>query len=334
MNLWQLHRWTILAFLCILTVAQSGYAANFFVSRADVDDELEEGTLRWALVEASRLEEFNVITISESLTINVNFGFPVGGFPSGLTIEGNGATLTTTDGAAAFGFRVEQSNVTIRGLVIGGFSENGIEIAASNCTVEACIITNNGESGIFIAETLGAPADNCVVGGLADEDGNIIGGNGQTSTTRGHGIRLLRANGTRIYNNLIGASPPDSILPTEGNAGRGVYVEDSADTTIGDTVSDSGAGNVITGNLGGGIFLTGAATTNTSIFSNHIGIAEDGVTALPNNGGISTTANDVQEGVTIGRPDARNIISGNAGTGIALDSVTNAVIQGNYWFDL
>src|SRR2546426_7215505 len=97
----------------------------------------------------------------------------------------------------------------------------------------------------------------------------------------------------------------------------------SPNNTIGGTAA--GAGNVISGNSGAGIFLTDttpSVTTGTNIQGNLIGTNAAGTAAIANvQGGIvvaSGSHNNTIGGTTAA---ARNVISGNGSDGIFLRDV-------------
>lgn len=85
-----------------------------------------------------------------------------------------------------------------------------------------------------------------------------------------------------------------------------------------------GERNVISGNSGTGITMNG--DTNT-VIGNYVGLGADGTTVLPNlNDGISLSSYN-QVGDTI--PGAKNVISGNANSGIYLNFTDGNLILGN-----
>lgn len=70
-------------------------------------------------------------------------------------------------------------------------------------------------------------------------------------------------------------------------------------------------GNLISANLGSGIFLENTSTLHTTIAGNSIGVARDGITALPNQADGITLLHGAQYAVI-----DRNLISGNGAAGI------------------
>jgi len=103
----------------------------------------------------------------------------------------------------------------------------------------------------------------------------------------------------------------DAESTTAGHNGGGISVSDSG-TTIGGTAS--GEGNLISGNYGPGIEVSGS---NAVIIGNLIGVSDDGESARPNRGGILVSESGAQIGS--GLAGGGNVISGNRDFGIYLD---------------
>jgi CSLREA domain-containing protein len=170
----------------------------------------------------------------------------------------------------------------------------------------------NGVQGIDAFSATGT-----VIGSDAGAEGNLISGNG----TNG----VLAGSGTVIDGNLIGINADgDAAL---GNGLAGVAI-DGADTTVG----TSAGGNVISGQDGPGdagvLVQLGGAGTGVVIEGNRIGTTEGGLSAVPNERGISVAGR--AEGLEI----LDNLISGNDSDGVVLDGTTSSaltgtVIQGN-----
>ncbi len=158
---------------------------------------------------------------------------------------------------------------------------------------------------------------------------DVAGGN---STVKGlvvnqfssDGIDLTSIGSNVIEGDYIGTDATGSSAA--GNGGQGVYI-DSLNNTIGGTTAS--ARNVISGNTGNGVFLSGNATKGTVIEGNYIGTDVTGTTAVANGAGVTlyyTTDNTI--GGTVA--GAGNLISGNSNVGIELYDSSYAVIQGNF----
>jgi titin len=166
--------------------------------------------------------------------------------------------------------------------------------------------------------------------------GNVI------SANAGNGITIdgTNATGTIVQANYIGTDVSGTLaLP---NNGPGVGISNGAANNIigtnADGVSDSAERNIISGNSGAGVALIGAGTDHNSVAGNFIGTDATGMTALPNAGNgvriVSGASSNVIGGTSVA---ARNVISGNGGSGVRLrefvgDSVPTADNQvlGNF----
>jgi len=136
----------------------------------------------------------------------------------------------------------------------------------------------------------------------------------------GDGISLITNGNNTIKCNRIGTNVAGNT--DLGNGANGVLVSSSSFNTFQD--------NTISGNALSGIrFVSGSDNT---VEGNIIGLSSDGLTKIPNSGGIaffSSSNLNVIGGTTAAK---RNIISGNNGAGITLRDVSTSLntIQGNY----
>ena len=171
-----------------------------------------------------------------------------------------------------------------------------------------------GNAGGGIRILLGT--DN-TIGGTADEQRNIISGNG------GHGVQIIASSG--VTNNLIQGNfiGPDVTGTTAlGNLGDGVLIFDAAGNTIGGTAP--GARNVISGNSGHGVEISAIhSAAGNVIQGNLIGTDVSGVTALGNNGdGVSITL-FVADTIIGGTPTGSgNTVAFNGGDGVSTQSLS------------
>jgi hypothetical protein len=166
-----------------------------------------------------------------------------------------------------------------------------------------------------------------------------------TSTIRGLAITAFEGNGvvisdsaasgTVFENNYVGLSADGNTA--RGNLGHGVVVEQGA-TGVLIGGSAAGAGNVIsgqTGTLAAGVLIVGEDTSGNKVQGNRIGTNAAGDTALGNQIGVwfysDASANFAgTDGDGVGDATEGNLISGNTGTGVYLQSnADNNVIAGN-----
>lgn len=206
-----------------------------------------------------------------------------------------------------------QMTSTTSNLISGNYI--GVDATGTNAL-------GNGGNGILLQSSIGNS-----VGGFAAAR-NVISGN------TNNGIYLYTgATGNYVQGNYIGI---DSLGTHKvPNIAEGIRIE-AGPNTIGGAVASTG--NVISGNGGNGILLSGASATGNSIAGNFIGTAASGASELGNTfSGIRLTnapANIIGGTST----SARNVISGNStgtansGGGISLrgsGSVQNQIV-GNY----
>jgi titin len=179
----------------------------------------------------------------------------------------------------------------------------------------------NGADGVIIFNS-----PNNTVGGTDPGARNVISGN------QGAGVWILAegATGNLVQGNYIGTTAIGA--GALGNGADGVLLSGgSHDNTVGGTAA--GAGNVIAGNAGSGIHLTGDGTAANLLLGNLIGTDATGMVAL-GNGGDGVTVSDNASNNTIGgtTAGAGNVIAGNGFHGISLygsDTAGN-LVQGNY----
>ncbi|MDX6585028.1 MAG: hypothetical protein QOI10_4212, partial [Solirubrobacterales bacterium] len=214
-------------------------------------------------------------------------------------ISGNGVATSSIQ----HGILIEGNHNTVRGNFIG--------VAANGATA----LGNRGD-GIAIT------TDHNTVG-----PGNVISGNGV------HGVFIATepADGNSVIGNKIGTDVAATAAVPNGAHGVEIFAGDG--NTIGGTsaadrnvISGNGRGDVAGG--GHGVRIEGDLTTLNTVLGNYVGTTGDGTRALGNEGdGVDLAA----AGNTVGASaaGARNVISGNGGSGVRLDSGTNSVV-GNY----
>jgi uncharacterized repeat protein (TIGR01451 family) len=230
-----------------------------------------------------------------------------------LLIRINGGGLNA-DGLSVRG----DTDVTIEGLVITGFQNNGIGVSASGVTIIGNFIgiepdgqtPNGNRSGIFFGE-----GTFCRVGGELPAERNIISGNTNI------GVEFNDSSNIRVEGNYIGTNSAGTMaVPNQDN---GVYIHFGSSNTIGGASDE--AGNLISGNNQKGILVNDA--DDTLIQNNLIGTDATGTAPLGNlREGIELKVNSNNTRIL------KNVIAANQDDGIAvLDSdTTDTTIQGNY----
>lgn len=131
-------------------------------------------------------------------------------------------------------------------------------------------------------------------------------------------IRIEVGRSNQIVGNTIGVEP----LGDEAGNGHGVVVASGAQSNqIGGRDDDDR--NVIGGNDGNGIWITGSGTVSNTVVNNYIGTDVTGSSAVANGGpGVAITWG-AQNNRVGGTDDAdRNLISGNATNGVSIAGST------------
>ena len=263
----------------------------------------------------------NLIGTDKTGTDFLSFG-PGTGLPGGvyLDLHSNDNTIGGTTAAA--------HNIIPGGLEIDG---NGNQVQGNYVgtdltgTVALTGLTDfaSGDDGDGNGILVGGSYNE--IGGVTPGAGNLISGNS------GSGV-VFSGIGNSLLGNLIGTD----VTGTKplGNQ-TGVTVSASGyDNQIGG--SYPGEGNVISGNIEYGVFLKGF--TGDVVAGNFIGTDRTGTLALGNGlvytgfgGGVYVSEPNVVIGGS--QPGAGNVISGNGGNGITIDSdespASGIAIQGN-----
>jgi len=234
------------------------------------------------------------------------------------------------------GVVVAGANNTVGGVAAGagnlisgnGFDGegDGIDIDGSNDVVQGNWIgvdstgrnsLGNQGDGVYVDGTFST------IGGTSAGAGNVISDNGF------FGIELA-GNGNTVQGNLIGTDA--SGVNALGNFDDGVTVSASSNTVGGTTAS---ARNIISGNEGDGVSLSGDTVAANTVQGNFVGADMTGVQVLGNTGDgvlLDGVSSNTIGGATSG---SGNVISGNGGNGIDIIGEDNFgaafnVIQGNF----
>ena len=259
---------------------------------------------------------------------NVVLGNLIGTDPTGLAALGNGASGVQI-GFGATGNTVGGTD-TGAGNIISGNAGSGVYLYGSetnsNVVLGNLIGTDesgalglgNSGSGVYIA---GATAN--TIGGTAGGAGNVISGNA------GNGVYIYGtdASDNVVLGNLIGTDLTG--LVALGNGSSGVEIKGGASgNTVGGT--DTGAGNIISGNAGSGVYVYGSGTDDNVVLGNLIGTDKSGTASLANVNGVVIASGPT--GNTIGgeASGSLNLISGNSSNGVEIDSASGNVVLGNY----
>jgi titin len=277
--------------------------------------------------------------------------FQIGSGPQAIVLSSPLPTITdpvTIDGTSQPGYG-GTPQIQLDGSAAGA-GANGLVIASGNSTVQGLAINHFAGQGILIQSNGGDTIRDNYIG--TDSSGATAAGNG------GSGITIVDAAGNRIVRNVLSGNGGNGLLITgdlatanvaEGNqigtdatgsysipnAFQGVVI-DAASNTIGGTTD--GARNIISGNVGNGIFIVNARSKNNLIEGNFIGIDQSGSRAVANGAHgvvlVSGASRNVIGTNGDGQDDQaeRNVISGNLGSGVALagTGTDQNSVAGNY----
>jgi hypothetical protein len=216
-------------------------------------------------------------------------------------------------------------------VIIDGYTQPGSSpnpLALGDDAVLLIILS--GASAPLGTDGLTINTGNSTIRGLV-----INGFKATASDIGGNGISILAgSNSNVIEGNFIGtnAAGASAVANT-----RGVKVLNASDNLIGGTTPATR--NLLSGNSASGVLVVGSAALRNLVEGNYIGTNASGTAAVGNSNGVvlgSFATDTVIGGTTV---VARNIISGNASTGVFFDGTCSFVpcrspfhtlVQGNY----
>ena len=283
------------------------------------------GSLYQAILNANAAAGLNVIVFSVAGLIEIATshilpvitdpilidGFSAPGFGSSPVIEISGVSAGLNSGLV---FGSGSAGSTLRGLSIVRFAKAGVELRATDVSVVGSWIgvtrggaaAGNGTSGSSSATGVLVNAANARIGGELAADANVI------SSNFGTGIIINGGSNAVIRGNRIGTNAAGTAALA--NQSDGILVADSQGVTIGG--STVAARNLISGNGGNGIRVTGSQSGGLKVAGNFIGTSLIGDAAIRNAAfGINVAG-------------ARNIILGTDSDGIH-DNLEGNLISGN-----
>lgn len=236
----------------------------------------------------------------------------------GTTADGNAALANGGAGIVVN----DASNAIGPGNVVAGNAGWGIEVRGFQNVVSGNLVglradgtaaLPNASGGVRVTGPLNT------IGGAATAAGNVVSGNG------GVGIQLN--GGAALSNTVAGNRVGTNVAGTGalGNTGRGIEVG-GATNVVGGSVA--GAGNQVSGNGAEGIAVI--AGSGHLIRGNTVGTDAPGAQRLANGGrGVLVTGAGVSATVGGGSATERNLVSGNAADGVAIEAGATATIVGN-----
>lgn len=287
----------------------------------------------------------------------------------GTTADGNSAAGNGTEGVAIFSSipGTSSNNNTIGGTtaaernVISGNRSGVVINAQDGGTTSGNVIQGNyigtnaaGTSGIGNhgdgvlfndSQGVGNLTNNRIGGTTSVTPGgactgacNVISGN----FANGVGIWHSDAQNNTVQGNYIGVTASGNASLANGDIG--IEINEAPNNIVGGTAPE--ARNILSGNIGAGLFLTGAATTGSRIEGNYIGTNSAGTGSIPNHKmglaigpspGAVGAHNNTIGGTTGTTPGGActgscNLISGNIQNGVFLIDASsyNNQFLGNY----
>ncbi len=151
----------------------------------------------------------------------------------------------------------------------------------------------------------------------------------------GNGVLINGSNDNLLQSNFIGTDVSGTVAL--GNSLAGVMVKGKSNAIGGASAIVSGKltgfGNLISGNLGGGVYVNAGegASSDNVVQGNFIGTNVSGSQAL-GNGDMDGMVLESATGTQVGGRQAslRNVISGNLSNGIVVSASGNTKIEGNF----
>jgi parallel beta-helix repeat protein len=236
---------------------------------------------------------------------NGNYGVGIG-FGAANNVIGE----NLISGNAWYGVAID-GNGTMSNTVVGNYI--GTDFSGT-------VPLGNAEDGVVI---VGEAIDN-VIGGDAIKERNLISGNGESGVS-------IQGNGTMgnvVIGNYIGTDAAGvTALPNRGN-GVDIGLQAASNVIGGDT---SGLGNLISGNEGVGVKVSGISVRGNRVLGNYIGTNVSGTAAIPNGIGVLIDAQATDNKVGGETTGSGNLISGNKGVGIKIHKTgtMHNVVLGN-----
>jgi hypothetical protein len=253
-------------------------------------------------------------------------------------------------GSGGLQFNTGSAGSALQSLAIDNSGSDAVTLNAGNILVvgnfigvklDGSTVYGNAGNGIVINAT----STNNTIGATSTVPPNLVISHASNviSGNAGNGIAIHGSSGNTVVANYIGTDL--SGLVALGNAGNGILLDSGAtQNTIGGIIpfvnsnKEVPESNLISGNQGDGVLITGAETSSNSLSANFIGTDVTGSAALGNAGdgvGILDQANgNILTGTTFATLSPfiyANIVSGNLGNGIRVNNANSTVIQANFF---
>jgi len=258
---------------------------------------------------------------------NTVVGCYIGMYGNGTLVDGNriGVLLDREAHHNTIGGNNLISGNDLYGVMItGGAHSNQITRNTIGPEVEGDSGPGNGLGGILLTDGVHAN----IIGGDSLLEGNLISANGGPGLElRGTDVSANIINGNFIGTDITG-------LRALSNSGDGILITDgSHNNLIGG--SSPFSGNLISGNHGSGVHLTGASTSDNTLLANIIGLDIRGYLPVSNGtvegDGVLIDSGSHNNYVGGQGKFEANIVSGNVRSGIHIDGSgsNDNIVAGN-----
>jgi hypothetical protein len=252
-----------------------------------------------------------------AITVPVETFAPINFSATGIvipTITINGAQA----GKGTVGLDIQTSGAYIADLAIDGFSGGGVLFDGAGASYNVLSgdyigvsLTGSGGgagNGTYGVEARGGASFNQIYGDTI----SASGGNGVVLTGQGTSNNL-------VMTDKIGTDPTGSFAL--GNGGSGVVINGGAS-------SNTLNGDLISGNGYNGVYISDAGTSSNVVTNCWIGTNAAGTAAIPN----GTVGVYILNSATNNTVDSGDVISGNAGDGIAIagTGTSGNVVAGDF----
>jgi CSLREA domain-containing protein len=283
---------------------------------------------------------------SNTISSNANDGIYIYNFSSNISLQANqivsnGSRGVYINNSSDIDFGTESAN---SGNTVENNGSEGVLVSiSSSVKLRNSVVKNNADSGIIImfsdatAISGGAVESNANVGVLVADSSDIVISSTTISQNQSTGALIQNSPGAIITGSTITNNNSDGIYFESSDSGtvkgssilnnslNGLVLFNSSSAQIGGaTQADR---NIVSGNLGRAnvsILGFGGAAENNSIQGNYIGTATNGSydPSIQQGFGVSVAANSNSNIVGGSSQGAGNVIAGNKGAGVLVNSVT------------
>jgi hypothetical protein len=327
------------------------------------------GTLRWAIRRADGAPRGTRTTINFAVAGTIGLSRPLPAITAGVVIGGTSAPGYVTGGPPVVGinfrghagldFGSGSAGSQLLAIAVERAARNGVSLRSRAITLNLDYIgitpggrpAGNRGNGIYVAASSRRDRIGLNPSGIPGVVGNVISANG------GNGIVLAGSSDDTVADNRIGTSPAgtaamgnarDGILitgPADRNEIGGTDYTDPRTGAVNNPTGTKGTvppvfvvpaqGNLVSGNRGNGVELSGGPRHNT-LNGNFVGTIASGNRAL-GNAGDGVLINRANDNSLVGCKFVNNpfvyynVLSGNRGNGLRITSSARIVVQGNFF---